>query len=904
KNKPTDPYYKLMTGICYSYFKHKRVEALETLLTVKFENSGFGEVDFYLGRAYAVNNRFDEAIASYQDYIGSEEVSDDRKAEARQNIIYCENAKVYLQDSLEVEITNIGSPINTDHSEYVPVITPDESMMIFTYSGPKSKGGLLGPTGKPDADGHYYEDIMISYKMGDNWLEPESIADNINNTGHNASIALSVDGQMLFVYEQSKADQGDIFASYLEGEEWSKPERLKGEINSEYWEGSATLTSDGKLIYFSSEREGGFGGRDIYSATLQADETWGEITNLGPVINTRFDDDAPFIHPDRRTMYFSSKGHNSMGSYDIFYTYLTDEGWDEPENVKYPVNTIDDDRYYVLSADAKTGYYSTSGRSELGTHDIFTVSPGHFGKRPILALIVGVTKADGEVKEADITVTNDKTGELEGKFKSNATSGKYMLALTPGNKYKIAIEVEGYETKIDYIDIESLETYVEVEHDFNVYSKEQVVGISDDLDPLQGKIDNQIEQYKKENTKEGYEEMIYSKVLNERGEEKIAGVQYFLDADCIDSANTDAEVLAKINTVNYPDGTSKSIIGPFETLLASEIVKQNLVSKDSACSDLEIKVNDNGTEKSFQQFYVKEYKKTDFSDANIHNKLTGADSTEVAEANDGSAINLEDIKDVDLKGDNLQDAEGKTITGLTFKVEIGAVKDANDFELSYLEKYGKITSKVYPDGMTRYTFGPFKTLKEAEDFKKMLIEKEASSKDAFVTVFVFGQNKKVDDIKDDQRKELGIPIKEIDPELLDLVHSEVPGPCESEVKDFSWFIGKDLNDKAVYNKMLALGGNSCAKGLEFKVQIAAYKFPKNYKWNHLKQYGEPVVAPYPDGITRFTQGVFSTLSTAEELRQKIIKSGQKDAWITPFYNGKRILLEELFKVNFYGKSIN
>lgn len=905
KNKPTDPYYKLMTGICYSYFKHRKAEALETLLAVKSENVEFNEVNFYLGRAYAVNNRFDEAIAIYQEYIASEGLADERKAEARQNIIYCENAKVYLQDSLQVEIINIGYPINSDYSEYVPIITPDESMMIFTYRGPKSIGGLLDVTGKSDADGRYYEDIMISYKLGEDWLEPESIAENINNIGHNASVALSVDGRMLFVYEQSKEDRGDIFVSNLVGKEWTKPERLKGDINSNSWEGSATLTSDGKLIYFSSERDGGFGGRDLYSATLQPDESWGEITNLGPVINTRFDDDAPFIHPDRRTMYFSSKGHNSMGDYDIFYTYLSDEGWDEPVNVKYPVNTIDDDRYYVLSADAKTGYYSTSGRSELGTHDIFMVSPGHLGKRPVLALIVGLTKADGEGKESDIIVTNDETGELEVKLKSNSTSGKYMLALTPGNKYKIAIEVEGFDRKIDYLDIESLATYVEVEHDFNVYSKEQIVGISDDLDPLQGKIDNQIEQYKKESTKDGYEEMIYSKVLNERGEERLAGVQYFLDANCIDSANTDPEILAKINTVSYPDGTTKSIIGPFETLLASEIVKQNLISKDSACNKLKVKINDNGTEKSFQQFYVKEYVKTDFSDENIHDKLTGADSVDYADASSGSAINLENVKGVDLNDDKLFDAAAKTITGLSFKVEVGAVTDANDFQLAHLEKYGKITSKLYSDGMTRYTFGPFKTLKEADEFKMMLAKKEAASKDAFVTVFVFGQDKKVDDIKDEQRKELGIPIKKVDPLFVENVLAEAdPVPCEYEVKDFRWFVGKDLNDKSVYDKLITLAASSCAQGLEFKVQIAAYRFSENYKWNHLKQYGDPLLVNYPDGITRFTQGVFNTIGAAEGLRQKIIKSGQKDAWITPFYNGKRLLLEDLFKVNFYGKSIN
>jgi hypothetical protein len=882
KNKPEDSYYKLMTGICYSHFKNHKELALEILLAVKSERLEYNEVNFYLGRAYAVNHRFDEAVATYETYMAADDVSDDRKALARQNIIYCENAKLYMKDSLSVEIVNIGSPINTDHSEYVPVITSDESMLIYTYRGERSKGGLLDPTGKPDNDGQYYEDVMVSYKMGDEWLEPESIADNINTVGHDASIALSVDGQMLFVYKQNKKDRGDIYSSTLIGENWSKPEKLKGEVNTEEWEGSATLTSDGKVLYFASEREGGFGGRDLYSATLQADDTWGEIKNLGPVINTRFDDDAPFIHPDKRTMYYSSKGHNSMGGYDIFYTYLSDEGWDEPENVGYPINTIDDDRYYVLSADAKTGYYSTAGRSEMGTHDIYTVSPGHFGKRPILALIVGVTQADGEPVEADITVTNDKTGELEGKFKSNATSGKYMLALTPGNKYKIAIEVEGYETKIDYIDIESLETYVEVEHDFNLYSKENIVGISDDLDPLQGKIDTQIDQYRKENTKEGYEEMIYDKVLNEKGEEKIAGVQYFLNADCIDINNTDPAILAKINIISYPDGTTKKIIGPFETLLASEVVKQTLISKDSSCNDLEVKVDDNGIEKSFKQYFNDEYTKTDFSDQNIHNELTNSDTTVATVANE-NAIDLEKIEDVDLEDDKLKNAAGKTITGLTFKVEIGAVTDANDFKLQYLEKYGKIIAKTYPDGMIRYTFGPFSTLDEAEAFKAMLEEKESDQKDAFITVFVFGQRKTLPEYKEEPKK----------------------GPCETgEVIDFAWFIGKDLNNKTVYGKLIATGGNACAEGLEFKVQVAAYRFPKNYKWDHLKQYGKPLILDYPDAITRFTQGTFNTLGTAEVLRQKIIKSGQKDAWITPFYNGKRLLLEDLFKVNFYGKSVN
>lgn len=894
-NKPNDPYFKLMKGICYTHFKNKKSEALQVLLEVQDQNLDFNEVNFYLGRAYAVNNQFDLAIESYQNYLAVEDVPEERKALARQNIIYCQNAKEYIKDSVAVEIISIGSPINTEHSEYVPVITPDESMMIYTYRGERSKGGLMDPTGKPDDDGQYYEDVMVSYKMRDEWLEPESIGDNINTNGHDASIALSVDGQSLFIYKQTKKDHGDIYVSKLKGSEWSQPERLKGEINKESWEGSATLTANGKTLYFSSDREGGFGGRDLYSATLQEDETWGEIKNLGPVLNTRFDDDAPFIHPDGRTMYYSSKGHNSMGGYDIFYTYLAKEGWDEPENVGYPVNSIDDDRFYVLSADAKTGYYSTAGRSENGNHDIYTVAPGHFGKRPILALVVGVTRADGEPVEADITVSNEKTGEVEGKYKSNSSSGKYMLALTPGNKYKIAIEVEGYETKIDYIDIESLSTYVQVEHDFNVYSKDEVAGVSvsDEVDPLQGKIDKQIEKYKVESTEEGYNAMVYQKVLNEKGDVKSAGVEYFVDAECIDSTKINKELLSKVNVIKYPNGTTKQVLGPYETLLASEVAKEDLKSQDKECKIVDVFVNDNGVEKSFKQFYAKEYSKTQFEESTIHDKLTKTDTSTIeVDPNDkNNAVDLVENTDVDLTDKDLADAANKTITGLSFKVEIGAVTDTNDFNLQYLEKYGKITAKSYPDGITRYTFGPFETLQEAEEFRKKMIAQEKEHEDAFVTVFVFGQRKVFNDLPDKQKQDLTNTTVEKD-------------PCESEMKDFTWFIGKDLNDKSIYNKLIALGGNSCAEGLEFKVQIAAYRFPKNYKWNHLKQYGEPLIINYPDGITRFTQGTFITIKEAEVLRQKIIKSGQKDAWITPFFNGKRMLLEELIAVNFYGKSVN
>lgn len=884
-NNPSDIYYELMTGICYSYLPNKKKESLEMLLDVKEKNPDYKEVDFHLARAYAVNEQFDDAIEHYNIYLSDEEAPQDQKEMARLNILYCENAKIFMKDTLKVQINNIGPPINTKYSEYVPVITPDESVLIFTYRGEKSIGGLMDKTGKPDPDGDYYEDIYVSYRMGNEWLEPQSIGNNINTKQHDANIALSVDGQTLFIYKQTPKDMGDIYMSELNGEEWSKPIKLKGEVNTDKsWEGSASLTSNGQILYFASDREGGFGGRDLYTAELQPDGSWGNIKNLGPTINTKYDDDAPFIHPDNRTLYFSSKGHNSMGGYDIFYSYLDDNGWEEPVNAGYPVNTINDDRFYVLSADANTGYYSTSGRSKDGNHDIFTVTPGHFGKRPVLALVVGVVAANNEPIEADITVTNENTGEVESKLKSNSSTGKYMLALTPGNKYKIAIEVEGYETKIDYLDIENLETYVQVEHDFELFSKKEIdgVAVADEENELQGKIDTQIEKYKYENTKDGYIKTAFNKVLNTKGTEPVENVQYYIQPNDMEKIKNVSGVAARSMV---KDGTDEVVIGPFSTLLEAELFRTRLAKEDTSITAMNIKVDDDGVEKSLYQFYPEEFNRKDFNqEISLHEKITQKDKVEdeIAQAEkEKKAKELTQDDEVDLTNEDLVDAKEKTIAGLSFKVEIAAVQDEKDFTLGHLEKYGKITAKKYPDGTIRYTFGPFETLAETEAFRQMLIEKEKETEDAFITVFVFGQRK-----------------------TLEEYQSTSPCGEAQEFIDFSEFIGKDLNDKSVYDKLIQMAANICVDGLEFKVQIAAYRFPKNYQWDHLKQFGKPVITDYPDGITRFTQGNFNKIKEAEELRQKIITAGQKDAWITPFFNGQRMLLEDLIKENFYGKKIN
>lgn len=781
-------YYKLMYAVSSLYGEGDRENALKLIGEVQQVNPENPDVVFYYARAYQLNKQYDDAIKMFKKYMRMDVAHEDIE-NAQRYLAQCENAKKMTEEKNEkIEITPVGPPVNSTAHEYVPLITPDESVLIFTYRGPNSLGGLQNKFGKPDPDGDYFEDIMISYRKEGRWTPPVSIGTNINTTKHDASIALSVDGQKLLIFKSTKEDNGDIYISYLQGNEWSRPVRIPGEINTKYWEGSATLSADEKFIIFSSDRPGGMGGRDLYIAERKPDGSYGNVKNLGPVINTKYNEDAPYWHPDGTTLYFSSEGHNSIGGYDIFYSTLENNQWTKPVNVGAPVNSIDDDRYYVLSADGNTGYYSSARRRQgLGGHDIFTVTPGHFGKKPILALVLGVVSANNEPTEADITVTNENTGEVVGKYKSNQTTGKYMLALTPGNKYKIAIEVEGYEPHIEYLNIENLETYVQVEHDIALKSSDFAAKVQDVEKPLslQEKLNKQLEKFRS-----------------------------------IAQTDTRQNVVSTVYDLNKVVGQPSKAA---ETGDTSKYVKSQM------------------TQLHTDQLFDKDK----------------------------------------VDRDKLSDVYDKKVEGVTFKVEIGAYQDVSQFNREYWEKYGPIECKTYPkDGLTRCAFGPFATLREAEEFRRMLIEKEQKGEDAFVTVFVFGQRKTLSE------------------------YADYPCNPNQPPVDFSELVGKDLNDPKWYNILINKGGNICAEGLVFEVQIAAYRHPENYKYDHLIQFGQPVIRNYPDGITRFTQGSFTTLKEAEALRQKIIKAGQTDAWITPFYNGKRMLMQDLIKVNFYGRSVN
>lgn len=458
--KPDDKDYKLKAGICMLNSR-KRKESIPYLESVAY--SGVMEGYYYLGQAYHYNNQLDEALKAYLTYKNAASVDECLKSDVDKLIRTTLNARMMMSNPVDVSIQNMGENINSPYSDYVPVISADESVLIFTSRREGSTGG------KKDFDNEYFEDVYIAFKEGDNWTKAMNIGPEINTASHDASIGLSPDGQKLFIYKtNSDAYGGDIYQSHLDGTMWSTPVKLHKEINSGNWEPSASLSSDGNYLFFASNRPGGYGGRDIYVSKKLPDGEWGMARNMGGIINTKYDEDAPFIHPDGKTLYFSSKGHENMGGFDIFRSELQDDGlWTIPENIGYPVNTIDDDIYFVLSAQGKRGYYSSDKEGGLGGQDIYMINI-EAEEVPLMVIKGKILDESLKPVKSIIHVIDSGTKELQGIYASNASSGKYIIILPPGRKYKIIVEAEDHHSLSQDFEVPEVNQYKEVVHNFEL----------------------------------------------------------------------------------------------------------------------------------------------------------------------------------------------------------------------------------------------------------------------------------------------------------------------------------------------------------------------------------------------------------------------------------------------------
>ncbi len=338
----------------------------------------------------------------------------------------------------------LPSTVNSKYAEYAPVINADATMMFFT-----SRRAIKMDNEKEIKD---KENIFFTRynKEKKQWEEATLAPFPINKLGNfNSAVALSHDGQKLFIYRDDKYGNGDIYESMLNGNEWSEPKRLPEPINSQFHESTISFSPDGQTIYFTSNRKGGVGGMDIWYCQKQKNGHWGKAQNIGTPINTIADEDGVFMHPDGKTLYFSSRREGEKGGYDVYYSVFENNKWSEPKNLGEKINTIYDDVYFVMSASGKRAFYASRSDTGLGEKDIVEITFHNENtkeKGPQLTLFKGkvLDKQNQFPIEANIELYDVEINELITQINSNKVNGEFMISLPAGKNYAINIQKQGY----------------------------------------------------------------------------------------------------------------------------------------------------------------------------------------------------------------------------------------------------------------------------------------------------------------------------------------------------------------------------------------------------------------------------------------------------------------------------
>jgi len=433
----SDPYVLYMLGTAYLNMPNatdqlKAINSFEKLDKSKSFNGLPDEVFYAMAQVYHKNLQLEKAENYYDKYLGLIKGKDAKlEKEVALKKQQNQNAVRLMSQKKQINMVQMAPPLNTEYTEYNPVVSADQSIMAFTTLRPNQRGGKL------------VEEIYTATKNQGNWGNLSKV--ELSTSENVGTAGISPDGQQMLIFIGSGA-KGNIYIMNKDGDGWSVPAPLKG-LNSSSLESTASITPDGKRIYFASNRPGGFGGMDIYVTETLANGNWGNVKNLGAEINSKYDEDAPFIHPDMKTLYYTSNGMGSMGGRDIFKSVVIGGVWNTPENMGYPINTPLDDNYFTLTADGSRGFFSSDRQGGYGGQDIYTFEmPEQYANIP-LTMLKGKILAgdDGKPVPTKIKVVdNEDNTKVDYVYDPDPKTGNYLIILPPGKNYDLIIESEGY----------------------------------------------------------------------------------------------------------------------------------------------------------------------------------------------------------------------------------------------------------------------------------------------------------------------------------------------------------------------------------------------------------------------------------------------------------------------------
>ncbi|MDQ3048601.1 MAG: hypothetical protein M3R27_13715 [Bacteroidota bacterium] len=459
-NDPKNDKYNYNIAVCYlntNINKGKAVPYLEILTRKpKFDPNSM----YLLGRAYHYAFRFDEAIKAYNTFKQTGRGNAANLADVDRQIQFCINAKELMKFPIDVKFDNLGSNVNSPYADYYPFVPSDESFIIFNTRKPTDGAELV------KEDGTHPSAIYISKVTEGAFVKAKNIGPPISkNDGEQEVIGLSGAGDIMLLYYTNLKGVGDIYITTTDKNKSFRPaEKIDENINSSKAEEiAACISNDGNLLYFASNRVGGMGGTDIYMSRKLPNGGWGPATNLGPEINTPFDEDFPNVSADNKVLYFSSNGHTTMGGYDIFKAEANAETkqFSNPKNLGYPINTPEDNYNFRVSSNGRFGYMAALRDGGLGDLDIYRVTFNEV--EPQYSVVKGdIVSADSTQRlnfsDVFISITDSKTQEIIGNYLPNQNTGRYVMVLAPGI-YDISIEANGFQTMSDKINILDKSSY-------------------------------------------------------------------------------------------------------------------------------------------------------------------------------------------------------------------------------------------------------------------------------------------------------------------------------------------------------------------------------------------------------------------------------------------------------------
>lgn len=445
--------YNFNLAICYLNTNGDKSRAIPYLEKLVVNPKIISDAWYLLGRAYHFGYQFDNAIRSYNKFISTGKGNILNRDDAPLQIEYCENAKELMKFPLNVTFENLGKNINSQFDDYYPFVTSNESYIM--YNSNRNDFSSEKPNGS------FYSNVYIS-QVENGTFQPSKVLKSFCSIDNSEEIVgLKNIGGKAIVFKSNLNNEGDLFELSFNNKEFGELKKLDQNINTKYSEIAGCISDDETKLFFASDKDGGYGGIDLYLCQKLPNGKWSSPFNLGPIINTESDEDFPNISPDGNTLYFSSKGHTSMGGYDIFTA-----NWNETkkkftgiQNLGYPINTPEDNMNFRISNNKEFGYISSVRKGGYGNLDLYRVKFNRI--EPRYTVIKGILKNDVEsqsLEDAYIQITDQETDEIYGDYAPNEITMRYVIILPPG-KYNMYVIAEGHDEIIEELEIYDKASY-------------------------------------------------------------------------------------------------------------------------------------------------------------------------------------------------------------------------------------------------------------------------------------------------------------------------------------------------------------------------------------------------------------------------------------------------------------